>query len=291
MNRSRLALLTALGGATAVLLTACSSSSPADPTTSAADPSTSAAAQAPGGGAAGFRNPGFAPAATGVIAALAGRIMQVQSTTAQTAVTYSATTRFTQQQKTSLAAVKAGSCILATSATPGSSGSAAAPPADITATAVQLLGTGNSCGFGGRPGGGFGARPSGQPGSGNRFGGGNRPSGAPSGPRNGAAFAARVIGTVAGVSGSTITVHGLGPSGASATHTVTVTAATEYSTTASTTAKALKVGLCASAQGTTNSSGVVAARSIALSPKTGTTCTGGFGFGRGFGGGRGGTGG
>lgn len=105
-------------------------------------------------------------------------------------------------------------------------------------------------------------------------------------------FADRVAGKVTKVSGTTITVSGIDGPGTtgSTSRTVTVTASTTYTDTATTTAKALKVGLCAVVQGSTNSTGAVAARSIALSPKTGGSCETGFSFG-GFGPGRSGAGG
>ena len=65
---------------------------------------------------------------------------------------------------------------------------------------------------------------------------------------------------------------------------MTVTPTTVYTQTAAAKSSALKVGLCAVAVGTADSTGAVAAKSIALSPATANGCTSGFGGG-GFGGG------
>jgi hypothetical protein len=65
--------------------------------------------------------------------------------------------------------------------------------------------------------------------------------------------------------------------------TVTTTRATTYQQTAKATKAALKVGQCATAIGSTDDTGAVTARSIAVSPPMNGACGGFGGFG-GFGG-------
>ena len=75
------------------------------------------------------------------------------------------------------------------------------------------------------------------------------------------------------------------------TSTVTTTSSTTYSKTETATSSAIEVGLCATAYGTADDTGAIAATEIRLSAATDGECTGGFGAG-GFGGfgGRGGAG-
>lgn len=303
MNRpavtARRALLPAAALAGVAVIAACSSSSGTGSAASGAASST----PPPGGGAGGtgaFAR-GIAPAASGEIAAITGRTLQVQSTTQQTAVAYTSSTRITEQKSTTLSAIKVGSCISASAATPasGSSGSASAapvsPPTSITATRVQLLpasGSGNCTGAAG-PGGGAFPRAAG---SGFPTGARTRSRGATGGGGLHRGLADRVTGKVTAVSGSTLTVQALAfpragsspaaaASPSTALRTVHVTAATTYTTTAAVPSSALKVGLCAVVAGSADSAGTVTARSILLSPKTGATCTTGFGgrLGRGSG--------
>ncbi|MDT4937586.1 MAG: hypothetical protein QOG80_1257, partial [Pseudonocardiales bacterium] len=169
--------------ASALVLAACGGGSSGSGSTSPA--AASATAGAAGGGAAG--GGAGRPGAAGQIAAITGTTMQVQSQQAgQVGVSWTASTTFSHPVTTTLSAIKAGDCVVATAPTGSSSTS-------FTATALSVTTPVNGqCGGGaGGPGG---QRPTGQ-----------RPSGAPSGgfgQRTGA-FA---TGTVSSVSGSTLVI-------------------------------------------------------------------------------------
>jgi hypothetical protein len=268
----RLGTTLAIGCVAVTLLAACSSSG------GSTSPQEGAPAQgsAPSGFARAGGGGNFGAAATGEIAAKSGKTLQVQSSTVQTAVTYSAKTAFSQQKLTTLKAVKVGSCIVATSSSSSSSTAA------LTATSVQIETRSCTNRFAGnRTGGGTGALPSGVP-SGLPTGvpGGSRPSGAPSGFAGRGGLDNMVTGKVTAVSGSTFTVQARSftASGSSGTteRTVAVTGKTVYRTTVKTTSAAAKVGRCAVVQGSTNAKGAVAALQISLSNKTNGTCSTGF---------------
>jgi hypothetical protein len=265
-------------------LAACSGGASGSPKPTAAPSSTAASSPGTGGGP---QRVGFAPAAQGEIAAISGHTLQVQSTSDQTAVTYTAKTAFTAERTVSLSAIKVGSCIVAMS----SSASRASDP--LTATTVRVTAaSGGNCtgGFGaGRPNGRVlpsgAARPS-------RFPTGERPSGFPTGLRRsgvaggGNAFGGLVAGKVTAVSGATITVAaaaraGASSSGSTSSRTVQVTSKTTYTTTGTATSSALRVGLCAVVTGKADTTGTVAATRIALSNKVNGTCTQIFGGRRG----------
>jgi Domain of unknown function (DUF5666) len=292
-------LLTAASsaGTAALLLFAVSAcgggSTPSSTTpTSGAQPTQSAAA---GGSAPGQ---GF-PGASGKVAAISGKTLQVQSVlSGQVAVTYTTKTKFTEAVKTTASALKVGSCVSVRG--PDEQAGTAATAGPVTAVSVQLsppvngaCGARGLAGAGdglGRNGGGFTpptGRPTGAPGGGAGAGGGTR--------GGGFAGARPVSGEVTAVSGSTITVAqvsfggaraGVAAGGATASPSakptttpvvVTTTAATTYTKTVSATAKDLAVGLCVTAVGTANDTGAVAASFIASQPAVNGECTGGFG--------------
>lgn len=255
-----------------VLLAACSSagSSPSAPTST----SSSSGAQAPQGSGTRFGG----PAASGLIAAVNGKTVQVQNQqSGQVAVTYSAKTKFSRTVATTVAKIKKGDCVtaMAPSGTPSSATSFTAARISVTSP------VNGSCtgGFGGqRP---TGAVPSGARPNGAQFPNGAAPSGAPSGgriPGRTANFGAVASGTVRSVSGSKIVVAAR-QFNSSSTKTMTVRAgsSTKISTTAAATAKSLRVGKCVTAQGSTNSSGSVKATRIQVDPATNGQCTFGFG--------------
>lgn len=269
---------------------------------------------AAGQGGTGAGQGAFRPAASGLIAEVDPGSMEVQSTTAQTTVNWTSATTFTQTAKAALTDVKAGSCVSAiaegtagtTAAAGGTSAAAggtapAAPTATsrtrtqpkvtaLTATIVTISpAVAGKCtaeggfGVGGFAGGGFaGTRPSGA-----------APDAAPTdaaGPSGAAratgaaGFGGRggevLSGKVSKVSGSALTVVVTERADDSTyDSTVTVTAATTYSQTKSVSSAAAKVGLCASAIGTADTTGNVAAKSIALTSPTNGTCNAGFGRG------------
>jgi hypothetical protein len=211
-----------------------------------------------------------------------------------------------------------------TAVTPGGQRLGRSTPASITAASVSIQPEANgSCAAAGLGGfAGFTGGRSGAPGAQRTFTGGARPTGAPStsgsGGRGGigsgfAAFGGVVFGQVTSVSGSTITVaatefagragRGAGASGtgtaesprpttsasappaAGVTSTVTVTSATAYTDSAAAQPSAITVGLCASAFGTADDTGAIAATDIRLSDPVDGSCQAGFGSGRGgFGG-------
>jgi hypothetical protein len=245
------------------------------------------------GGPGGQRQPGV----NGLVAAVSGSTMQVQTRTDQTAVTWSDATTFTKVDAAALADVTVGSCVtvLEPEASGSATGSASAPATQVTAASIEVRPAVNGDCTGGF--GGFGA-PGGTPPSA----GATRPSGAPtgtatsgSGGRNGADFGRRAVaGLVSAVSGDTITVQeSLRVGGArtatatasptTTTVTVTTTGSTTYTAQKTAAATDVAVGECASALGKADDTGAVAATSISLRPATNGSCTTGFG-----GGGRGG---
>ncbi|MDU0314748.1 hypothetical protein RKE38_13700 [Phycicoccus sp. M110.8] len=270
---------TALACAT-LLLAACGSAAGAG---SSASATTSAAR--PTGGAGGGQ--GQFPGASGLVAAVQGRTLQVQGASSQTAVTWAAGTTFTRVVPTTAAAVRVGACVQVRS---GQQPGASAPATQLVAASVMVStpvkGTCSvAAAFGGR-----GAGP-GQ--------GGPRPSGTRTGVPGrgfGGAFGG-VFGSVASVgAGSfvvTATVPQRGgtdtttatPGTAPRTVTVTTTAATTYTTTVPATAAAAKVGTCVTARGRADSTGAIAATAITVRPAVGGQCTGfgrpGSGVGRG----------
>ncbi len=230
-----------------------------------------------------------APGASGLLAAFSGNTLQIQGTSSQTAVTYSATTRFTDTVAAKASDVVVGACVQVRSTPPAGNASSAptAPPTAVTATSVTLTAAvnGTCSGLAAGPGGG---------GGGGRFngggGGGTPPSGFPGG--RGRRFGGGASGLVTAVHGSVFTVASTrrGTTGSTPTTTpvmVTTTSATTYSRSAAATAAALKVGLCVTARGPADSTGTVAATLIALRPADNGNCNSGFGGGFGGGGGRG----
>lgn len=221
------------------------------------------------------------PGVGGLVAAVDGSTLQVQGNNAQTAVTYSAATKFTATVPATAADVKAGVCV--TVRPPGTPGGSTQPsPPSGPATAVtagtvtvsepvsgKCQGAG---GFGGQPGGvrPGGTRPSARPSA--RPGGGNRRGG----------FGA--FGTVKSVTSGGFTVEQAAFGSASAsptTITVTTTGSTTYAKTATAAASAVAVGKCVTAIGKADDTGTVQATAIAVRPAENGTCGGGFGGQRG----------
>lgn len=250
--------------------------------------SPAAAATPAGTQAQGFRAPG----ASGLLAAIDGTTLQVQDTSSQTAVTYSAATTFTQTVPATAADLAVGLCAMVRSVDPGATSPtsptspSATPtrPTALTATSVTLSRPVNgSCtpalgGPGGGPGRFQGTPPPGAP---DRI----RPSGAPgSGRRFGGGFGSGAVGMVTQVHGGTFVLASTRPAGRDSTAaptttdvTVTVTSTTTWTLEKKTTAAALRTGTCVTARGRADSSGTVAATSISIRPASGGTCTGGFG--------------
>jgi Domain of unknown function (DUF5666) len=207
------------------------------------------------------------PGASGLIAAASPGTLQVQSTTAQNTVAYTAATKFTA---VTAGHVAAGDCVSVTG-TPAA-GSAKA----LTATSVRIMAKVN------------GACPT--TGAGGGFGGGGfarRPSGAPTGGSGTRRAFASATGTVNSVSGSTILLNGVLRNGPSATGsaapaspstiTITLPASATVTQTVPATSAAAAVGQCARAIGPANSTGTITARSITISKPGPNGCNTGFG--------------
>lgn len=272
-----------------VLVAACGSSS-----------STKSAAQAPtggtastgagSGGTAGGAGGGARPGTTGKIAQVNPSSIYVQGTSSQVTVNYSAKTTFSQTVTTASGVLKVGDCVTATAAAaarpsgaPSATPSASRTPTTaLTATAVTITSTSGSCTLGtgnrgNRAPGAFAsgrARPSGSPSFAGRAGGGG-------------GFGNAAFGSVASVDNNGFVVSST-RAGKTTKVTVTTTPTTTFRQQTTATKADLKVGLCATAVGSTDSTGAVTARTIALSTAGANGCTTGFGgFGRGFGGGSG----
>lgn len=272
------ALWTTRGGlavGAAVLLAACGSSS---------------ASTGAGGNQGGYGGPGgqgsfgggqgFGPGASGQVGAVSGTTAQVQNTqlNEQVAVSWTGSTKFTQEVASSKAAVTVGTCVVVRAPQTSSSTSAnpAAPPTSITAASVRISAPTNGiCMQGGR----FGGN-GGQP--------GGAPSGAPSGFGNGSGQPGQTggqgrgfrsfgaLGKVTAVTTNGFTVQS-DFGGQSSTTTVTTTGSTTYLTTANATAAAVKQGVCLQATGSADSTGAVTATRIALSQPVSGACMSGFG--------------
>jgi hypothetical protein len=180
--------------------------------------------------------------------------------TGNTTVSYDSTTTVLQSGTGSMADVVPGVCVLATGQKDATSGV-------VTATTFQAqLNMNGNCALPAGAGGGQG-RPSASPGQG--FG----------GPPGGNLTVVR--GKVTSVSGSTVMVQ----PDAGAVMTVTVPSTVQVTRLVSSTTARLAVGLCVTATGQRDSSGVVKARNILISAPGPNGCTRAGGFGGGFGGG------
>ncbi len=263
---------------TALALAACGSSGSTGGT-AAASPATSTTGA--DGGRGGPRQPGV----SGLIAAVTGTTMQVQTRTDQTAVSWTPTTTFSNLVPAQPSDVTAGVCVTVVSSTAGGGGQSAtatAAPTAVDAASVQIRpATNGSCT--GLVGAGGGAAPTGTrtaaPTPGGTAGG--------QGARAGRGFG--VNGLVTAVGGNTITVAESARPGSTATPstvTVTTSGTTTYLKEAAATAADVKVGACATALGAADSTGAVTATSVALRPATNGQCTGGGFGGGGAGGGR-----
>jgi len=220
------------------------------------------------------------PGASGKVAAVADTTAQVQGMDGQVAVSWTGSTRFTKEVDAKLADVEVGDCVFVGSADQTASGST--PARSLRAASVRITpGTSSSCaaGVGGPAGqGGPGTQGAGPGGSGDGPQlGGTPPGGAPSGgsrPRLRAFGGA--AGEVTAVSASGFTVASMQPGSGSTTPVVVkVDGSTTYSTTAKGSASDVKVGVCVAANGSTDDTGALAARSIAVSEPHDGQC-GGF---------------
>ncbi len=236
---------------------------------SSPDAATSVASGAPSRSGNGLGG----PAASGEIADITGSTMQVQNPqSGQVAVSWSAGTKFSHTVATTLAAVKAGSCVTAMAP----SGTSATAKAFTTTSLIVSRANAGGCTGGLQPGR---NRPSGVP-TDALPPSGARPSGAgPSGVRrpNAGALAS---GKVVSVSGSRLVIaaRSFGAGNIATTQkTVTVGAATKITTEAATTSASLKVGRCVTAEGKADTSGTVAATTVRITDATSGRCAITFG--------------
>jgi hypothetical protein len=258
-------------------LAACGSDKAATDAAATDTGASSTDAARPSGGPGGGQFPG----AFGEIAAVQGRTLQVQNQqSGQVAVTYSASTMFSQTVATTLKKIKKGDCVTAVAPSGTSSAAKTFTATRITVTApVNGTCTG---GFGGQQP--TGARPSGMPRGGSPTGApsGGFPTGAPGGGQapggQGGSFGTIASGQVRSVSGSKIVIAAR-QFNSTSRRPVTVSSAgsTKITTMATATAKSLQVGKCVTAQGSTNSSGTVKATRIQVAAATNGQCTLGFG--------------
>jgi hypothetical protein len=233
------------------VLAGCSNSPPTSHNSSTATSASAAGQGDSGQGTGGLRG----PAASGTIAAVSGKTMQVQNPqTGQVAVTWTSSTKFTHQIATTLAAIKTGDCVTAL-APSGTSFDATS----FTATSLMVSPSGCNIRIGPGPTG----RPSG-------FASGARPSGLPSGQLRGGAVAS---GKVTSVAGNTVVIAAqkFGGSGTS-NKTVTVTSSTKITTEAATTATSVKVGKCVTAEGKADSTGAVTATRVRITDPMNGQC-------------------
>jgi hypothetical protein len=242
------------------------------------------------------------PGASGLVADVTGSTAQVQSPQSQTAVTWTKSTRFTAQLKTTAAQLRVGDCVTARPArqagTPGSTGTPAPSATDesnFAAATVEIFpATNGDCsvtglagvpGGGGFGGGGFGNR-TGAPGATTP----PRGTGAPNGGNGFGGQARGTFGKVTALSGGSFTVDPVARRAANGTATtasspvtVTYAATTTFTSLGSAAASAVKVGVCVTALGKTDDTGAVTATSIQVSQPVGGSCTTGFRLGGGAG--------
>lgn len=218
---------------------------------------------------------------SGLIAASSDDVLQVQSDSEQTAVSYTADTAVTSQVAGALSDVTVGSCVVAMT---GSDASAAS--SIIVTEAVDGECTGGFGGGGGQPGGqgagGSGTPPTDIPFPTSTDAPSDAPTDAPTdgGPGSGQGFGAIASGLVTAVSGSTVTVDARTMGSDDTTSTdVTVDSATTFTKTVDADASALVVGQCVSAQGAADTSGGFAATSLQVSAPVDGSCVQRFGGG------------
>lgn len=268
MHTSRILTASAALTAVAVLASACGSSGTAATTTDAVG-----GYAANGSGGTGSGQVADRPGAFGTIAAVDGKVVQVQNdTSGQVAVRLTSTTTITDQAKASKSAVEVGTCVVVRPSDTSSSSTA------VTASSVSVTtSSGSSCtnGFGGAR-----STTAGGPGGGTPPSG--MPSGAPSGmptdmPANGGGRGFGVMGKVTAVSAKGFTVASSMPGSTSSSVIVTTTGSTTYTAQEKASLSALKVGRCLQATGTTDSTGAVTATRASVSDAVDGSCSTGFG--------------
>lgn len=226
----------AVAGATALSLSACSSSNKSSSTSTSTSTSTSAVTSA-----APSSTPNAEAKVRGLIASVAGNSIQVtKEDNATAAVNFTSTTKITEAVPAGLPDVTQGSCV-GVKPTDGS-----APGQPVTAAKVKISESVNGVcpkPHESTPGGASSTPPPGSP--------------APAKP-------AWVRGSVASVSGNTINLTGTDASGNTTQTTVTVDDKTKYTKQTTANTEAIAPGKCLSARGTTDNGGALQATSIKL---------------------------
>lgn len=259
MRRSALVTALVLTGSG---LAACSSGGGPPASTSVA----TAAPTAPGTGGPNGAGGQRQPVVSGLVAAVSGTTMQLQSATKQTAVSWIPKTAFSKQAAGIPADVTVGACVVARSA----SGATAAADGSISAATVQVTPGGTDSTCEGRIGG-FGGGPTGAP--------SGMPSGAPSNGRDGQGGfrGLGAFGKVTAVDAAGFSVEQTlrtTPSASPTTTTARVqtSANTTYTKVVSAAASDVKVGICASANGQTSETGALTASAVLLRDAVNGSC-------------------
>ncbi|MGB8344301.1 MAG: DUF5666 domain-containing protein [Ktedonobacteraceae bacterium] len=229
----------------AVILAACGSNSATAGTSTASPASATATACAQ----ARTKIAGSVRATTGTLQSINGTTLVIATQQGKdVTLTYSSSTRFTQQSAIPATSLKEGTYVMVV----GSNANSTYTATRITVTTASASRSGGFPQFSGTPRAGFsgsnpcfkrgqfGAPGAGQPGSASNFRG--------------------LIGTVSQISSNTLTLTDT----TGAIYSVAITAQTQILQTSSVTAAALKTGMALTATGTTGSNGVVSARTVTI---------------------------
>lgn len=241
---TRFAIL-AVVGATALSVAACGTSNNAKTTSSPASPtSASPTSSAPGASAKGKDR------VSGLIASVSANAIQVTQQTGPATVDFTPSTKISEVTPAQLSNVTTGRCVTVRP-TPES---ATAPGGAVTAESVRVSqAVDGKC-----------PQPK-TPAAGSTTTAPNAPPSGPEKPRP-------VRGTVASVTGNTITVTGTDVNGNPAQTNVTVTDTTKYTEKNSATSQAIAQGKCISARGTKDGGGTLQATKISLQPADNGSC-------------------
>lgn len=243
---TRFAIL-AVTGATALSVAACGSSnnsSPTTPSTSTSTVTSTTTSPAPAQGEAQVH---------GLIASVAGNSIQVtKEDNTNAAVNFTSTTKVTEVAPATLSDVTSGSCI---SVRPTKEIQGSQP---VTATSVRVSPSVNGTCPPGKESGQGSTTSTPPPGS---------PTPAPAKPKP-------LRGSVASVTGNTITVAGTDASGNTTQTAVTVDDQTKYSKLTTATPDAIAQGKCVNARGTLDNGGTLQATTIKLRPANDGKCGG-----------------
>ena len=225
------------------------------------------------------------PGVSGLIAAVDGSTMQVQTQSKQTAVTWTPATVFARLTTGTLADVTTGSCVTARTDAPGPDATAVGGPVAAVSVSVSPAAAAGAAGCFAGDGRGPGGLPTGAPGSPSRpTGDGPRGTDGP-GPGGPGVRGSVVVGVVTAVGGQGFTVEGrhiggfatpgAGASPTTASIEVTTSPQTPVTVTRAAAGADVRVGGCATAQGTADPTGAITATRIVLSAAVQGACAGG----------------